>query len=136
MESKPTTTGVQKPVLPYGMDALEPHISKETLEYHFGKHHMGYFNKLTKALEGHEHADKDLVWLIKNTQGGMYNNAAQIWNHSFYWNCMGKGCGGEPKGKIGEAIAKNFGSFKDFVTLFSGSAGKNFGSGWTWLVQN
>ena len=132
MESK---SGIQKPVLPYAMDALEPHISKETLEYHYGKHHLGYFGKLTKALEGHENSGKSLEWLIKNASGGMFNNAAQIWNHSFYWNCMGKGCGGEPTGKIAEAITKNFGGFDAFRDEFSKKALTNFGSGWTWLTQ-
>ena len=138
MESSPQS-GVTKPVLPYGFDALEPHISKETLEYHYGKHHCGYFNKLMKQLEGHENADKDLVWLCKNTKGGMFNNAAQIWNHSFYWNCMGAdkdARGGAPKGKIGDAITATFGSFDKFKDAFSKSALTNFGSGWTWLVQN
>ena len=127
MESSPQS-GVTKPVLPYGFDALEPHISKETLEYHYGKHHCGYFNKLMKQLEGHENADKDLVWLCKNTKGGMFNNAAQIWNHTFYWNCLSPEADGEPHGKLADAIVKDFGSFKKFQEKFTNSSINNFGS--------
>ena len=105
MEESKAEDKFSKPVLPYAADALEPHLSKETLEYHYGKHHCGYYNKLCKQLEGdHEWADKSLDFLVKNAKGGMFNNAAQIWNHSFYWNGMSGNGGGNPTGKAKEVI--------------------------------
>ena len=123
------------PELPYAMDALEPHISQETLEYHYGKHHKTYVDKLNGLLEGTADADKSLEDVIKSSSGGVFNNAAQIWNHTFYWNCLSPNGGGEATGAVGEAINKAFGSFDKFKEEFTNSAVNNFGSGWTWLVK-
>ncbi|WP_237066030.1 superoxide dismutase [Fe] [Microbulbifer guangxiensis] len=123
------------PELPYAMDALEPHISKETLEYHYGKHHKTYVDKLNGLLEGTADADKTLEEVIKSSSGGVFNNAAQVWNHTFYWNCLSPNGGGEPTGAVAEAITKAFGSFEKFKEEFTNSAVNNFGSGWTWLVK-
>jgi superoxide dismutase, Fe-Mn family len=131
---------IELPPLPYEKNALEPHISAETLEYHYEKHHKGYVTKLNKAIEGTEFADAKLEDIIRKSSGGLFNNAAQTWNHTFYWNSMsppapaGKG-GGEPGGKLADAINKAFGSFAKFKEEFNKSATGNFGSGWTWLVQ-
>ena len=125
-----------QPKLPFAMDALEPHISKETLEYHFGKHHNAYANKLSGMIEGTAFADQSLEEIIKNSSGGMFNNAAQVFNHSFYWNCLSPNGGGEPQGALADAINKTFGSFADFKDKFSTNAATTFGSGWGWLVQN
>ncbi|MEO7051132.1 MAG: Fe-Mn family superoxide dismutase [Rhodanobacter sp.] len=131
---------IELPPLPYEKNALEPHISAETLEYHYEKHHKGYVTKLNKAIEGTEFADAKLEDIIKRASGGLFNNAAQTWNHTFYWNSMspsapkGKG-GGEPSGKLADAINKAFGSFAKFKEEFDKAATGNFGSGWTWLVQ-
>ncbi len=124
------------PALPYEMTALEPHISKETLEYHYGKHHNAYVTKLNGMIDGTEFADKSLEDIIKNSSGGMFNNAAQVWNHSFYWNCLSPNGGGEPSGALADAIKATFGSVEQFKEQFSNSAATNFGSGWTWLVKN
>ena len=124
------------PPLPYEMNALEPHISIETLEFHYGKHHQTYINNLNGLVEGTENANRTLDEIIMNSQGGLFNNAAQVWNHTFYWNCMGPNGGGDPTGSVADAINKAFGSFADFKDQFSKSAATNFGSGWTWLVQN
>ncbi|HJL86887.1 MAG: Fe-Mn family superoxide dismutase [SAR324 cluster bacterium] len=124
------------PPLPYEMNALEPHISVETLEFHYGKHHQTYINNLNGLVEGTENANRTLDEIIMNSQGGLFNNAAQVWNHTFYWNCMGPNGGGDPTGSVADAINKAFGSFADFKDQFSKSAATNFGSGWTWLVQN
>jgi len=126
----------QLPELPYSMDALGPHISAETLEYHYGKHHNKYVETLNQLVGGTPQADKSLEELVKTTDGKIFNNAAQVWNHTFYWNCMSPNGGGEPKGKIGESIAKTFGSFQAFKDTFSEAAVAQFGSGWAWLVQN
>ncbi|PAV25702.1 Fe-Mn family superoxide dismutase [Tamilnaduibacter salinus] len=124
------------PELPYAKDALEPHISKETLEYHYGKHHNTYVTKLNGMVEGTENENKSLVEIIRSAdKGPLFNNAAQVWNHTFYWNCMSPNGGGEPTGPIAEAINKAFGSFEDFKEKFNGLAAGNFGSGWTWLVK-
>jgi Fe-Mn family superoxide dismutase len=131
---------IELPPFPYEKNALEPHISAETLEYHYEKHHKGYVTKLNKAIEGTEFADAKLEDIIRKSSGGLFNNAAQTWNHTFYWNSMsppapaGKG-GGEPGGKLADAINKAFGSFAKFKEEFNKSATGNFGSGWTWLVQ-
>lgn len=128
---------ISTPELPYGRDALVPHISEETLNFHFGKHHMGYFNKLTAAIEADASLQgKGLVELIRYTSGGTFNNAAQVWNHSFYWNSMSPQGGGAPTGAIADAIDASFGSFEDFKTAFSAAAAGQFGSGWAWLVKN
>ena len=127
---------IELPPLPYALDALEPHISKETLEYHYGKHHNTYVVKLNALLTGTPDADKSLVEVVKNSSGGIFNNAAQVWNHTFYWNCLSPNGGGNPAGALATAIDAHFGSFADFKTQFTDSAVNNFGSGWTWLVQN
>ncbi|HGN2272389.1 TPA: superoxide dismutase [Fe] [Proteus mirabilis] len=123
------------PKLPYALDALEPHISKETLEYHYGKHHQTYVTNLNNLVKGTDLENKSLEELIKTTEGGIFNNAAQVWNHTFYWNCLVPNAGGAPTGKIAEAINKAFGSFEEFKKQFNDAAAKNFGSGWTWLVK-
>jgi superoxide dismutase, Fe-Mn family len=124
------------PELPYAMDALKPCISKETLEYHYGKHHQAYVTNLNKLILGTEFESMSLEEIIKKSTGGIFNNAAQIWNHTFYWYCLGPNCGGEPKGKIADAINKYFGSFNEFKEQFSQAAIGTFGSGWAWLVQD
>ena len=124
------------PELPYAIDALEPHISKETLEYHYGKHHATYVAKLNPLIEGTDLADADLETIIKNSEGGVFNNSAQVWNHTFYWNCLSPNGGGEASGPVADAINTAFGSFEAFKEQFTNSAVTNFGSGWTWLVKN
>ncbi len=124
------------PELPYPMNALEPHISAETLEYHYGKHHAAYVANLNKLISGTEFEDMLLEDIIKKSSGGVFNNAAQVWNHTFYWNCLGPNCGGEARGDLADAINKAFDSFESFKEKFSTSAVTNFGSGWTWLVKN
>ena len=127
---------IQLPELPYSKDALAPHISNETLEFHYGKHHAGYVKKLNAAIEGTPMADQSLETIITTSEGGVFNNAAQIWNHTFYWNSLSPDGGGQPSGKIAEAIDKQFGSFDEFKTKFNTAATTLFGSGWTWLVKN
>jgi len=125
------------PELKYEMDALQPHISKETLEFHYGKHHNAYVTNLNKLIPGTEFEDLTLEEIVKKAPaGGIFNNAAQVWNHSFYWECLSPNGGGEPTGKLLELIEKSFGSFAEFKEQFTNSAITNFGSGWTWLVQN
>ncbi|MEH6458173.1 MAG: Fe-Mn family superoxide dismutase [Cocleimonas sp.] len=125
------------PDLPYAHNALEPHISAETLEFHHDKHHNAYVTNLNNMIEGTEFADKSLEEIVTSAPaGGVFNNAAQVWNHTFYFNCMGPNAGGEPTGKVADAINAAFGSFAEFKEKFSASAVGNFGSGWTWLVQN
>ncbi|WP_066963198.1 superoxide dismutase [Microbulbifer sp. Q7] len=123
------------PELPYAMDALQPHISQETLEFHYGKHHKTYVDKLNGLLDGTPDADKSLEDVIKSSSGGVFNNAAQIWNHTFYWNCLSPNGGGAATGAVAEAINAAFGSFDKFKEEFTASAVNNFGSGWTWLVK-
>ena len=123
------------PPLPYDRAALEPHISAETLDFHHGKHHQAYVTNLNKQIEGTEFESMDLESIIRKAQGGIFNNAAQVWNHTFYWHCMKPGGGGEPTGKLGEAIAKAFGSFAAFKEQFTATAVGTFGSGWAWLGQ-
>lgn len=124
------------PDLPYEKTALEPHISAETLEYHHGKHHAAYVANLNKLVTGTEFEGKSLEEIIGKADGGIFNNAAQIWNHSFYWNCLSPDGGGAPEGAIGSTIDSTFGSFDAFKEKFTASAVGNFGSGWTWLVKN
>ncbi|KPA54139.1 MULTISPECIES: superoxide dismutase [Fe] [Photobacterium] len=124
------------PALPFAMNALEPHISQETLEYHYGKHHNTYVVKLNGLVEGTELAEKSLEEIVKTSTGGVFNNAAQVWNHTFYWNCLAPNAGGEPTGEVAAAIEKAFGSFAEFKAKFTDSAINNFGSSWTWLVKN
>ncbi len=126
---------IELPALPYARDALEPHISAETIDYHYGKHHQTYVTNLNKLIDGTEFADQDLETIVHKSQGGMFNNAAQIWNHTFYWNCLKPNGGGVPGGKLAEAIDKAFGSFSQFKEQFSQTAITTFGSGWAWLVQ-
>ncbi len=123
------------PALPYAQNALEPHISAETLEFHYGKHHKTYVDKLNGLVEGTDLADKSLEDIVKTSEGGVFNNAAQIWNHTFYWHCLSPNGGGAPEGAIAEAIDAAFGSFDDFKQAFTDSAINNFGSSWTWLVK-
>jgi len=123
------------PELPYAKEALKPHISAETLEYHYGKHHKAYVDNLNNMIKGTEFQDMGLEDIIKKSQGGMFNNAAQVWNHTFYWHCLSPKGGGEPKGALAEAINKNFGDFKTFKEKFQDTAIKTFGSGWAWLVK-
>lgn len=123
------------PKLPYALDALEPHISKETLEYHYGKHHQTYVTNLNNLIKGTALENQSLEAIIKSSEGGIFNNAAQVWNHTFYWHCLAPHAGGTPTGKIAAAINHSFGSFDEFKKQFSDAATKNFGSGWTWLVK-
>jgi len=123
------------PDLPYAMDALEPHISRETLEYHYGKHHNAYVVNLNGMLEGTELAGASLEDVIRKSSGPVFNNAAQVWNHTFYWHCLSPNGGGQPAGDLAGAIDKAFGSFDAFKTEFADKAVKLFGSGWAWLVK-
>ncbi len=123
------------PALPYAMDALAPHISRETLEYHYGKHHQAYVTNLNNLIKGTEFENASLEDIVKKSSGGIFNNAAQVWNHTFYWNGMKPNGGGAPSGALAAAIDKKWGSFEEFKKAFSASAVGNFGSGWTWLVK-
>jgi Fe-Mn family superoxide dismutase len=123
------------PALPYARDALAPHISAETIDFHYGKHHQTYVDNLNKQIAGTEFEALDLEAIIRKSQGGMFNNAAQVWNHTFYWNCLKPAGGGEPKGKLADAINAAFGSFQAFKEQFTQTALTTFGSGWAWLVQ-
>tara|TARA_R110001592_G_scaffold291131_1_gene560366 strand:- start:1097 stop:1678 length:582 start_codon:yes stop_codon:yes gene_type:complete len=127
---------IELPALPYAIDALAPHISQETLEFHYGKHHATYVTKLKAAIPGTEFEDMSLADIIKKSSGPIFNNAAQIWNHTFYWNCLSPNGGGEPTGAAADAINKAFGSFAEFQAKFDDKAVNNFGSSWTWLVKN
>ena len=123
------------PSLSYEMNALEPHISKETLEFHYGKHHQTYVTNLNNLIKDTEFAEMSLEDIINKSSGGIFNNAAQIWNHSFYWNCLSPNGGGEPTGALADAINSKFGSFEKFKEEFSKTAITTFGSGWGWLVK-
>ena len=123
------------PDLPYAMAALEPHISRETLEYHYGKHHRTYVDKLNGLIEGTELAGASLEDVVRGSSGGVFNNAAQVWNHTFYWHCLSPSGGGKPDGALAKAIDDAFGSFEDFHKQFSDKAVTLFGSGWAWLVK-
>jgi superoxide dismutase, Fe-Mn family len=124
------------PELPYTKDALVPIISAETLEYHYGKHHKTYVDNLNKLIVGTEFEKLSLEEIIKKASGGTFNNAAQIWNHTFYWNCLSPKGGGEPSGALNSAINREFGSFPQFKEKFTNAAVTLFGSGWAWLVKN
>ena len=126
---------IELPALPYAKNALEPHISEETLEFHYGKHHATYVAKLNPLIEGTDLEGKSLEEIVKSSDGGVFNNAAQIWNHTFYWHCLSPNGGGEATGAIAEAINAAFGSFEKFKEQFTASAINNFGSSWTWLVK-
>lgn len=121
--------------LPYGMDALAPHISRETLEYHYGKHHRAYVNKLNELVRGTEFEGMALPDLIRQTKGPLFNNAAQVWNHNFYWNCLSPTGSRTPSPALGQSIRASFGSFDEFAARFKSSAAGKFGSGWTWLTK-
>ncbi|CNI05042.1 superoxide dismutase [Fe] [Yersinia enterocolitica] len=121
------------PTLPYAQNALEPHISAETLEYHYGKHHNTYVVNLNNLIKDTEFAGQSLEEIVKTSSGGIFNNAAQVWNHTFYWHCLSPNGGGEPTGKVADAINQSFGSFAEFKAQFTDAAVKNFGAGWTWL---
>lgn len=123
------------PALPYAMDALAPHISKETLEYHYGKHHQAYVTNLNNLIKGTEFESSGLEDIVRKSSGGVFNNAAQVWNHTFYWHCLSPKGGGAPAGALGQAINAKWGSFDAFKEAFTKSAIGNFGSGWTWLVK-
>ena len=126
---------IELPTLPYAMDGLAPHISPETLEYHHGKHHAAYVANVNKMIEGTPNAGKSLEDIIQSADGGLFNNAAQVWNHSFYWRCMKPGGGGDPSGALLEAVNGAFGSVADFKQKFKEAAMGQFGSGWAWLVK-
>ncbi|ODS63505.1 MULTISPECIES: superoxide dismutase [Fe] [unclassified Arenimonas] len=126
---------IELPALPYDRTALEPHISAETIDFHYGKHHQAYVTNLNNQIKDTEFESMDLESIIRKSQGGMFNNAAQVWNHTFYWNCLKPGGGGEPTGALAEAINKAFGSFAQFKEQFTQTALTTFGSGWAWLVQ-
>ena len=124
------------PALPYAKDALAPHISEETLEFHYGKHHQTYVTNLNNLVPGTEFEGASLEALITRASGGIFNNAAQVWNHTFYWNSLSPNGGGEPTGALADAISAAFGSFEEFKTAFTACAVTTFGSGWAWLVKN
>lgn len=125
------------PELPYAKNALEPHISAETLEYHYGKHHQTYVTNLNNSVPGTEFENLSLEEIIKKAPaGGIFNNAAQVWNHTFYWNSLSPNGGGEPTGAVGEAIVAKWGSYASFQEEFTKTAVGTFGSGWAWLVKN
>ncbi len=124
------------PELPFGRDALAPTISAETIDYHYGKHHKTYVDNLNKLIPGTEFENASLEDIIKKASGGVFNNAAQIWNHTFYWNGLSPNGGGDPTGPLADAINKAFGSVTQFKEKFSAAAVGQFGSGWAWLVKN
>ncbi|MEY8877388.1 MAG: superoxide dismutase [Leptothrix sp. (in: b-proteobacteria)] len=123
------------PALPYASDALAPHMSKETFEYHHAKHHQAYVTNLNNLIKGTAHESQDLEAIVKSASGPTYNNAAQVWNHTFFWSCLKPAGGGEPSGALAAAIDAKFGSYAAFKEAFAKSAVGNFGSGWTWLVK-
>ncbi|MBQ0934799.1 superoxide dismutase [Ideonella paludis] len=123
------------PPLPFGLDDLAPHMSRETLEYHHGKHHNAYVTNLNNLIPGTEFENASLEDIVRKSSGGVYNNAAQIWNHTFFWNCLKAGGGGEPTGALAAAINAKWGSYAAFKEAFTKSAVGNFGSAWTWLVK-
>ena len=123
------------PALPYAMDGLAPHISKETLEFHYGKHHQAYVTNLNNLIKGTEFETASLEDIVKRSSGGIFNNAAQVWNHTFYWHSLSPNGGGEARGALAAPIDAKWGSFAAFKEAFTKSAIGNFGSGWTWLVQ-
>ena len=123
------------PALPYAKDALAPHMSVETFDYHYSKHHQAYVTNLNNLVPGTAFEGKGLEEIVKTSSGGIYNNAAQVWNHTFFWNCMTPNGGGAPTGALADAINAKWGSFDEFKKAFQTSAVGNFGSGWTWLVK-
>ena len=127
---------IELPALPWPKDSLAPHISVETLDYHHGKHHQAYVTNLNKLIAGTPQENASLEDIVKNSSGGIFNNAAQVWNHTFYWNSMKPGGGGEPTGAIAAAINASFGSYAAFREQFVAAATTQFGSGWAWLVKS
>ena len=123
------------PPLPYAQDALAPHMSAETFEYHYGKHHQAYVTNLNNLIKGTEFENASLEDIIRKSSGGIYNNAAQVSNHTFFWNCMKPNGGAAPSGALADAISAKWGSYDEFKKAFQASAVGNFGSGWTWLVK-
>jgi Fe-Mn family superoxide dismutase len=131
--------GIQLPELPYAKNALAPTISEQTIEFHYGKHHQAYVTNTNKLIEGTDMADQDLETIILTaakdpSKPGLFNNAAQVWNHSFFWTCLKPGGGGVPQGPVAEKIAGTFGSFEKFAEEFKNAGVTQFGSGWAWLV--
>jgi superoxide dismutase, Fe-Mn family len=126
---------IELPPLPWAENALAPHISPETIQYHYGKHHQAYVTNLNKLIEGTPNASKSLEEIVKSSDGGVFNNAAQVWNHTFYWHCMKPGGGGQPNGAIAEAIQSSFGGYDKLRQEFANAAVTQFGSGWAWLVK-
>ncbi|MCD4735856.1 MAG: superoxide dismutase [Bacteroidales bacterium] len=124
------------PPLPFKPDGLEPFISQKTIEFHYGKHHQAYVNNLNKLIPGTEFAEVSLEVIVKKATGGIFNNGAQVWNHSFYWNCLSPSGGGSPDGVLRDKIYSAFGSFEEFKSKFSHAAATLFGSGWVWLVKS
>jgi Fe-Mn family superoxide dismutase len=122
------------PALPYDKNALAPHMSAETLEFHHGKHHKAYVDNLNKLIEGKPEATKSLEDIIKSSEGGVFNNAAQVWNHTFYWSSIKPNGGGQPTGDLAQAITRDFGSYEKFAEEFTTAGTTQFGSGWAWLV--
>ena len=129
------TMAFELPTLPYAKNALVPYMSPETFDFHYAKHHQGYVNNLNKLTAGTEYEGKPLEAVILSASGGLFNNAAQVWNHSFFWKCLQPNGGGAPSGDLAQAITRDFGSFEDFKTKFAATAAGQFGSGWGWLVQ-
>ena len=126
---------IELPPLPWARDALAPHISAETIDYHYGKHHQTYVTNLNNQIKGTEFENLPLEEIIRKSSGGMFNNAAQVWNHTFYWSCMSPNGGGAPTGEVADKINSAFGSYDEFVKQFSDAATTQFGSGWAWLVE-
>lgn len=127
---------IQLPALPWARDALAPHISAETIDFHYGKHHNAYVNNLNRLIDGTPLAQRSLEDIVRDSEGGIFNNAAQVYNHTFYWHCLKPNGGGTPAGKLGKAIDAAFGSFAKFREEFSTAAATQFGSGWAWLVRD
>jgi Fe-Mn family superoxide dismutase len=127
---------IELPALPWPKNGLAPHISEETLDYHHGKHHNAYVTNLNKLIAGTPQENQTLEEIVKSSSGGVFNNAAQVWNHTFYWNSMKPGGGGEPTGAIADAINASFGSYAAFREQFAAAAATQFGSGWAWLVKS
>ncbi|SDV49421.1 superoxide dismutase [Chitinasiproducens palmae] len=125
----------QLPPLPYAKDALQPHMSQETLEFHYGKHHQTYVTNLNKMIAGTEFADLSLEEIVRKSSGGVFNNAAQVWNHTFFWHCLSPNGGGAPTGELAQAIDAKWGSYDKFKEAFAAAAIATFGSGWAWLVR-